>query len=37
MTSDGEDSAVDSEAVYGVVEAGVRHKLALAQPASVPM
>ena len=31
MTSDGEGSAVDSEAVNGVVEAGVRHKLALAQ------
>ena len=33
MTSDGEGyrRVVDSEAVYWVVEAGVRHKLALAQ------
>ena len=29
-TSDGEGSAVDSEAMYGVVEAGIRHKLVLA-------
>ena len=31
MTSDGEGSAIDSEAVYRVMEAWVRHNLALAQ------